>query len=604
MHARAPWGGPMEINSESPADEDGSESLGHSSSARPLDEIQQSWLLRPPEPKQKKYVDLGIIIISRKFLLRTVCALVLAAAVAGIITLIVKFVPRSHPQPPPNNYTVALQRSLKFFDAQYSGKLPKPFGVPWRGDSCLNDGKSDGSPTVSSDLVGGFYDGGDAAKFNFPASFAMTMLSWSVIEYSARYEAYGELEHVKAVIKWGTDYLLKTFDSKSNVSVGVIASQIGVQDGKDCWIRPEDITSPRPVSTCTACSDLAGEMAAALASASIVFKNSDAIYSEKLVNGSRKLFKFATERPGRYSATGKPGVAATYNSTNYWDEIMWGATWLYFATGNSSYLTAINDRLARQAGAFAKIQDVSVFSWDNKVAGAILLLTRLRMFLNPGYPFEAILRPSHDQLDLVMCAYLPGGFPRTKGGLILLNNRKPRPLQYAVNAAFLATLYSDYNEALGAHGWDCNGKSHTNKALREFALSQIDYVLGNNPQRTSYIVGYGENYPTHVHHMGASIPKNNVKYGCKEGQQWMNSKNPNPNIIVGAMVAGPDRFDGFHDVRVNPNYTEPALAGNAGLVAALAALSGNTTGVDKNTMFSSVNFKSLIPAPPPPPPPA
>ncbi|KAL5063649.1 hypothetical protein RYX36_025386, partial [Vicia faba] len=48
---------------------------------------------------------------------------------------------------------------------------------------------------------------------------------------------------------------------------------------------------------------------------------------------------------------------------------------------------------------------------------------------------------------------------------------------------------------------------------------------------------------------------------------------PNPNTLVGAMVAGPDRHDGFHDVRSNYNYTEPTLAGNAGLVAALVALS-------------------------------
>jgi hypothetical protein len=56
----------------------------------------------------------------------------------------------------------------------------------------------------------------------------------------------------------------------------------------------------------------------------------------------------------------------------------------------------------------------------------------------------------------------------------------------------------------------------------------------------------------------------------------------------------------FHDVRMNYNYTEPTLAGNAGLVAALVALSGDrTTGIDKNTIFSSV--PPMFPTPPPPP---
>lgn len=78
----------------------------------------------------------------------------------------------------------------------------------------MKDGLSD--PSSHKNLVGGFYDGGDAIKFNFPASFAMTMLSWSVIEYSAKYEAAGELGHVKELIKWGTDYLLKTFNNSAD----------------------------------------------------------------------------------------------------------------------------------------------------------------------------------------------------------------------------------------------------------------------------------------------------------------------------------------------------------------------------------------------------
>lgn len=86
----------------------------------------------------------------------------------------------------------------------------------------MKDGLSDSA--VRRNLVGGFYDAGDAIKFNFPASFAMTMLSWSVIEYSAKYEAAGELAHVKELIKWGADYLLKTFNSSAD-TIDRIAAQ-------------------------------------------------------------------------------------------------------------------------------------------------------------------------------------------------------------------------------------------------------------------------------------------------------------------------------------------------------------------------------------------
>ncbi|GFY94642.1 glycosyl hydrolase 9A1 [Actinidia rufa] len=590
MYGRDPWGGPLEINTaDSATDDDRSRNLNdfdRAALSRPLDETQQSWLLGPGEQKKKKY--LGFL--------------------AGLITLIVKTVPRHHrPHPPPDNYTVALNKALMFFNAQKSGKLPKHNNVTWRGNSCMNDGKSDSS-SVIKDLVGGYYDAGDAIKFNFPKSFAMTMLSWSVIEYSAKYEAAGELNHVKDLIKWGTDYFLKTFNSSAD-TIGSIAAQVGVGDTSGgptpndhyCWMRPEDIDYPRPVYECHSCSDLGAEMAAALASASIVFKDNKA-YSQKLVHGARTLFKFARDQRGRYSA-GAADAGIFYNSTSYWDEFVWGAAWLYYATGNNSYLQlATTPGLAKHAGAFWGGPDYGVFSWDNKLAGAQLLLSRLRLFLSPGYPYEEILSTFHNQTSIVMCSYLPyfTSFNRTKGGLIQLNHGRPQPLQYVVNAAFLATLFSDYLAAADTPGWYCGPNFYSTDVLRKFAETQIDYILGKNPRGMSYVVGFGNHYPKHVHHRGASIPKNKINYNCKGGWKWRDSSKPNPNTIVGAMVAGPDKHDGFHDVRTNYNYTEPTIAGNAGLVAALVALSGEkTVGIDKNTMFSAV--PPMFPTPPPPP---
>ena len=102
------------------------------------------------------------------------------------------------------------------------------------------------------------------------------------------------------------------------------------------------------------------------------------------------------------------------------------------------------------------------------------------------------------------------------------------------------------------------------------------------------MVGYGAKYPKQVHHRGASTPNDGKRYSCTGGWKWGDAPAANPNIITGAMVAGPDQFDGFRDVRRIYNYTEPTLAGNAGLVAALVSLTGGGGGVDKNTIFSAV----------------
>lgn len=47
-------------------------------------------------------------------------------------------------------------------------------------------------------------------------SFAITMLSWSTLEYERKYRAAGEFEHVTELIRWGTDYLLRTFNSSAS----------------------------------------------------------------------------------------------------------------------------------------------------------------------------------------------------------------------------------------------------------------------------------------------------------------------------------------------------------------------------------------------------
>lgn len=135
-------------------------------------------------------------------------------------------------------------------------------------------------------------------------------------------------------------------------------------------MRPEDIHYKRTVTQCySSCSDLAAEMAAALASASIVFKD-NRLYSEKLVHGAKTLYKFASFNKNRYSTPGKES-SKFYNSSMYEDELLWGGAWLYYATGNVTYLEGVTSHyMAKKAGAFGNSPYYGVFSWDNKLPGA------------------------------------------------------------------------------------------------------------------------------------------------------------------------------------------------------------------------------------------
>nr|XP_048331648.1 endoglucanase 25-like [Ziziphus jujuba var. spinosa] len=563
--------------------------------------------------RYSKSFQYELIVTDKQYFKRFLYILGSSVILIIALVLLVLFLPRKHHKHGDNkNLTLAVNQALTFYDAQKSGIYPKKSPVKFRGDSGLRDGNSsNANPPV--DLVGGFYDSGNNMKFTFPTAYTITLLSWTVIEYHQKYDDIHELAHVKDIIKWGTEYLLKVFVPPMDATSGrtILYSQVGVASNKSaasndmtCWQRPEDMDYDRPVSVCDgSASDLAGEIVAALSAASMVFKEDD-VYSRKLAKAAEKLFEVAwnedPHRQGTYTRLDDAcgGESRTfYNSSGHIDELVWGGTWLSFATGNLTYLdyaTKTFDSAKNNVTSF----DRGVFYWNNKLTAIAVLFTRLRFFYDLGYPFEDALAQSSDMIDSLMCSYLGQNFDMTPGGLIIQRPENGAPLQFAATASFLSKLYSDYLEVLLRSGGRCSSiGAFTVEKLREFSKSQVNYILGDNPMKMSYMVGFGDKYPNQVHHRSASIPWDGKHYSCEEGEKWLKSKEPNPNVVVGAMVGGPNQFDNFTDERERPLFTEPSISSNAGLVAALIALhhpprhnSGNKLGLDQTSLFENIRL--------------
>jgi hypothetical protein len=104
--------------------------------------------------------------------------------------------------------------------------------------------------------------------------------------------------------------------------------------------------------------------------------------------------------------------------------------------------------------------------------------------------------------------------------------------------------------------------------------TQVDYILGDNPLRMSYMVGYGPRYPLRIHHRASSLPSVAVhpaRIGCKAGTAYYASPAPNPNLLVGAVVGGPSNStDAFPDARAVFQESEPTTYINAPLLGLLA----------------------------------
>ncbi|XP_042048563.1 endoglucanase 17-like [Salvia splendens] len=465
-----------------------------------------------------------------------------------------------HPRSASHNYRDALTKSLIFFEGQRSGKLPPNQRITWRKDSGLSDGAA-----MHVDLVGGYYDAGDNVKFGFPMAFTTTMLSWSVIEFGGLMK--GELQHAKEAIKWATDYLLK-----ATVHPDTIYVQVG-DAGKDhaCWERPEDMDTPRSVIKIdknTPGTEVAAETAAALAAASLVFRRSDPNYSKVLARRAIRVFEFADKHRGAYSNGLRHYVCPYYcDFSGFQDELLWGAAWLHRATRNPTYLSYIKAN-GQTLGAD---ETDNTFGWDNKHVGARILISKAYLVQN--------VQPLHDyksHADNFICSLLPGtpysSAQYTRGGLLFKMNDSN--MQYVTSTSFLLVTYAKYLTT-SHRVVNCGGATITPKRLRSFAKKQVDYLLGDNPMKMSFMVGYGSRYPVRIHHRGSSLPSVSVhpsKIQCSSGFSVMSSQSPNPNILTGAVVGGPDQNDRFPDQRDDYEQSEPATYINAPLVGALAYL--------------------------------
>lgn len=134
-----------------------------------------------------------------------------------------------------------------------------------------------------------------------------------------------------------------------------------------CWERPEFMTERRPLTQVNESypgTEVAAETAAAMASASLVFKKIDSAYSKLLLKHAQQLFTFADTYRASYSIS-VPQVQKYYNSSGYGDELLWAASWLYHATEDPLYLKYVT---IRNGHAFANWGSPSWFSWDNKLA--------------------------------------------------------------------------------------------------------------------------------------------------------------------------------------------------------------------------------------------
>ncbi len=416
-----------------------------------------------------------------------------------------------------------------------------------------NKGILDPTGTGYVNVSGGFHDAGDHVKFGLPQTYSSSTLEWSLYEFKDAFVQTGEFAHMKEVLRWFSDYFLRSTFMNSTGQVVAFCYQVGEGSIDHTLWAPPEIISPavikRPGYFATSEKPASDQCAGAAASLALSYLNNttdDPTYATKCLTTAKALYDFAVLNRG----IGYDG--GFYQSSYDADELSWAAIWLYSATNDSKYLNDIvsKDANGMYTGWLSKIirstadnwQNMWVNSWDTKWAGVFAKLAQIT-----NDPFYLYIFRWNLEFWSGVTHQNPadGGYlTKTPAGFSYISTWGSA--RYNAAAQLLALMYKKYENSTIFDNW---------------TISQMQYIMGKNPLNRSYIVGYS-NSAKHPHHRAAHGSPNND----------MSNPAQHKHILYGALVGGPATDDTHDDAITDYVSNEVAIDYNAGLVGSLAGL--------------------------------
>jgi len=421
------------------------------------------------------------------------------------------------------DYGTALDAAIKFYDANRCGKdAGTDNQFSWRGPCHTTDGGA-------VDLNGGYHDAGDHVKFGLPQCWSAAVLGWTLYEYPSVFTGTKKTQMLRA-IKWFTDYFIKC-----HTATGTFYYQVG-DGGVDhgYWGSPEGQTGARPVIKAPPGSDVCAEAAAALALMSINYKSIDATYAQKCLDVAKDLWAIAFANCGNITTArcwDGPNQQNNgfYKSSSHYDDMCWAGIWMYTATGTSSYLDSIDKWVAiPNDPGDNQFQKKWSPAWDD--VDLFVLLKMAEINGNSKY-YDGVA------FNLDWCLNQAN---KSGAGLPIIDQWGV--LRYA--SAEAGQGYLAY-KLLGYDKFNTKGNMI------------IDYCLGTNPEKRSYLCGWGTNPPLHPSHRANEPIKDKTAAGYVL------------HTLTGGLVGGPTN-DVYDDNVDHYQVSEVALDYNASFILGLA----------------------------------
>jgi len=323
----------------------------------------------------------------------------------------------------------------------------------------------------------GWYDAGDYNKYIVNSGIS-TFTLLSLYEHYPQYfktlnlnipESANKLPDLLDEALWNVEWMLTMQDPND----GGVYHKLTTLDFCG-FIMPEEDDAPRYVVMKTTAAAL--DFAAVMAVTSRIFANFETEkpgFSTQCLNASKAAWNWAKANPSITYSQPTDVETGTYADGNVSDEFDWAGAELYITTLDESYLSYSN----------VMASTPNIPSWAN-VAGLAWV-----------------------SLGLHRANLTAAASPAT------INSK----LQTLADNLYTKYSTSAYNVAMGANSSDFQWGSNSfaaNESMMllaafnalgdsnylEAAMSNVDYLLGRNPTGYSYVTGFGDKTPMHIHH--------------------------------------------------------------------------------------------------------
>jgi len=424
------------------------------------------------------------------------------------------------------------QRSSMALEPQYAGKWARAAGhkddkVIIYGSDKATGGKGAGK-TIKSQR--GWYDAGDYGKYIVNSGITVFTLL-EIYEHFPKYvdslkwnipREFPKYPELLEEVRYNLDWMLTMQDKDGGVYHKVTTLKFGGS------VLPENDIAPRYAIIKNVTASL--DFAAVMAQASVVYRNIDKAYADKMLKAAESAYAWAKKNPEAFYKQPDDVQTGSYmpGDENGKDEFRWAAAELFRAK------VAAGAKADKATAAYQEDLKANAFTPDGAWWGNVNMLAAFRVALDSA-DFDAELVAAAKKVVLNEANNLRAVGDTSAYRLPAF----PWSWNWGSNSAMAN------NGIVLVHAYLLTG----DKSYLDGAQQCLDYLLGKNPQDITYVTGFGYRSPHNPHHRPSESDM---------------VDDPVPGMLVGGPHLGKQdiNLDGKENWKC-PNYAaadKPALA--------------------------------------------